>query len=198
VKTLAALASVALIAAAGLLWFLSNPVVIGVNREPLKPSAEIPTFHRVQDDQRHGVDGDGDARHDDLHDALLAAMDSLKGDPCNPMLKARYIEAASKYARAWLSIAPCVGTHTCGPSDSPRLAQAQKAFGSPLDRRVRDAMKKLHLIDIFVEGDFPRDVVVMVAELAGDGVINPYASAQVKEIGRELRTPAKCRAASLQ
>jgi hypothetical protein len=198
VKTLAALASAALIAAAGLLWFFSNPVVIAVKLEPLKPSAEIPTFHRVQDDLRRGVDVNSDAVRDGLRNAVLAAADDLKRDPCNPLRKARYIETASKYARAWLSIVPCVGTRTCGPSDGPRLDRAQEAFGSALDHHVREAMKKVHETDIFVEGDFPRDVVVLVAEMAGDGVINPYASARGKEISREFRTPASCRAASLR
>jgi hypothetical protein len=181
-----------------LLWFLCNPVVIVTKVEPLKPSAEMPTFHLVQDDLRQDVDGDSDAVRDGLRDAVLAAADNLESDPCNLALKARYIEAASKYARAWLRIAPCVGTRTCGPADGSRLDRAQKAFGSALDRRVREAMKKVHATDIFVEGDFPRDVVVMVADMAGDGVISPYASPRVKEISREFRTPASCRAASAQ
>jgi hypothetical protein len=198
VKTLAALASVGFIAGAGLFWFLSNPVVIGVKLQPVKPSAEIPTFHRVEYDPRRGVDPGNAGEPDGLRDPVLAAAEDLRNDPCNPTLKARYIEAASKYARAWLSIAPCVGTHTCGPSDGPRMDQAKKTFGSALDHRVRDAMKRLHQTDIFVESDFSRDVVVLVSEMAGDGVINPYASPAGKEFSKKLRTPARCRAASLR
>ena len=67
-----------------------------------------------------------------------------------------------------------------------------------LAHRVREAMRKVHETDIFVQGDFPSDVVVRVAEMAGDGVINPYASSKGKEISREFRTPASCRAASLR
>jgi hypothetical protein len=78
------------------------------------------------------------------------------------------------------------------------LDRAQKAFGSALDDRVREAMKSVHATDIFVAADFPRDVVVMVADMASDGVINPYASPGTKEISREFRTPANCKAASLQ
>jgi hypothetical protein len=74
-KTLAALAGAALIASAGLLWFLSNPVVIAVKLEPLKASAEIPTFHRVQDDLRRGVDVDIDVVRNGLRGAVLAAAD---------------------------------------------------------------------------------------------------------------------------
>jgi hypothetical protein len=59
-------------------------------------------------------------------------------------------------------------------------------------------MKKAHETDIFIAGDFAKDVVVLVAEMAGDAVINPYASPRGKEISREFRTPASCRAASLR
>jgi hypothetical protein len=48
-KTLAALAVAGLIAGAGVLWFLSNPVVIGASVRPLKPSSEIGTFYPVPD-----------------------------------------------------------------------------------------------------------------------------------------------------
>jgi hypothetical protein len=158
----------------------------------------MPTFHSVEDEPRRVVDVSGDEVRDGLRGAVLTAVDNLQGDPCNPALKACYIQAVSKYARAWLSIAPCVGTRTCGSADGPRLDRAQKAFGSALDHRVREAMRKVHGTDIFVEGDFPRDVVILVAEMAGDGVISPYASPRVKEISRELHTPVSCTAASLR
>jgi hypothetical protein len=51
-KTLAALACAGLIAGAGALWLLSNPVVVGFTVKPLEPSAEIPTFKRVPDAKR--------------------------------------------------------------------------------------------------------------------------------------------------
>jgi hypothetical protein len=46
-KTFAALAVAGLIAGAGLLWFLSNPVVETVTVKPLQPSAAIATFKPV-------------------------------------------------------------------------------------------------------------------------------------------------------
>jgi len=46
-KTFTALACAGFIAGAGLVWFLSNPVVATVSVKPLQPSAAIPTFHRV-------------------------------------------------------------------------------------------------------------------------------------------------------
>ena len=46
-KGLAALGAAGLIAAAGGLWILSNPIVAGFRVVPLKPSAEIPSFKHV-------------------------------------------------------------------------------------------------------------------------------------------------------
>lgn len=46
-KTFAALAGAGLIAGAGMLWFLSNPVVETVTVKPLQRSAAIPTFKPV-------------------------------------------------------------------------------------------------------------------------------------------------------
>lgn len=47
-KGLAALGAAAFIAAAGVLWFMTRPVVVVMKVEPLKPSAELPTFKRVE------------------------------------------------------------------------------------------------------------------------------------------------------
>jgi hypothetical protein len=46
-KTFAAVAVVGLIAGAGVLWFLSNPVVVTATVKPLQPSSAIPTFKPV-------------------------------------------------------------------------------------------------------------------------------------------------------
>lgn len=46
-KGLASLGAAGLIAAAGALWLLSNPVVVKARIEPVRPSAELPTFKHV-------------------------------------------------------------------------------------------------------------------------------------------------------
>ncbi len=47
-KSLAAIAAAVLIAAAGALWFTTKPAIVIVKREPLKPSADLPTFKRLE------------------------------------------------------------------------------------------------------------------------------------------------------
>ena len=94
-------------------WLLVSP--------SLKPAARLPTFHQVDvNDPRTKLEtsfvSDNDLVRDRLRRAVLDAADALNDEPCEETLKARYIVAATNYARAWLSIAPCVGTRTCGPA----------------------------------------------------------------------------------
>jgi hypothetical protein len=165
----------------GLAAFMFAAVFLGMSWllrvEPLKPSAQIPTFRQVDKDdplqklQQTSV-SDDDPNRDRLRHDVLDDAKALSDDPCDSKLRARYIKAAVAYARAWISIAPCMGTRTCSSFDSPAIDRAQRAFGSPLDLRVRDAMEALHAKGIFAPRDFPKDTVRLVAQLAADGSIN--------------------------
>jgi hypothetical protein len=170
--------------------------------QPLKPDARVPTFHKVDVNSprfkmEQSFASDNDATRDKLRQAVLESAKALGDEPCNSVLKASYIEAATAYARAWLSVAPCVGKRTCGSADERKLDLAQKAFGSPLDHRVREAMERLHGAGIFVTADFPKDAVVMVAQFARDATINPYADPRIKSVFAEMRDPSSCRAISI-
>lgn len=165
---------------------------------PLKPDARLPTWHRVDVDSpeykfEQSSASDNDEVRDRLRHAVLEAAADLLNEPCNDAMKARYIEAATKYARAWLSIVPCLATWTCGSSDGPRTERAQKAFGSPLDHRVHEAMEKAHATGAIREGDFPKDTVHLVALLAADPVMNPTANPASKKAAQERRGERVCR-----
>jgi hypothetical protein len=168
----------------GLAAFMFAAVFLGVSWlfrvEPLKPSARIPTFHQVDKDDplqklAQTSVSDEDPTRDRLRHDVLDNAKALSDDPCNSQLKRWYIKAVVAYARAWISIAPCVATRTCGSGDSQKLDRAEQAFGSPLDVRVRDAMTHLHAKGIFGPADFPKDTARLVAELAADGSINSAA-----------------------
>jgi hypothetical protein len=166
----------------------------------LKPDPRLPTFHQVDvNDPRTKFEqsfaSDNDAVRDQLRHEVLDYAKALKDDPCNDTLKTNYIRAAIRYAQAWLSIAHCVGTSTCTQSDNARLDQAQKAFGSPLDHRAREAMRAAHDTVAFQKGDFPGDVARLVAQFASDARINPLASPEIAAQFEEFRQPASCRAA---
>jgi hypothetical protein len=165
---------------------------------PLKPDARLPTFQRVDpNDPRIKMEqtsfaSDNDSVRDALRHATLDAASALDLSPCDEGIRARYIRAATNYARAWLSIAPCVGSETCGSSDGPRLERAQRSFGSPLDRRVREAMRKAHQTTTFSTGDFPKDVAGLLAEFAADPSINPRTTGVLKSAFSEMRDSQAC------
>jgi hypothetical protein len=161
----------------------------------LKPDPRLPTFRKVDvTDPRTQLEttsyaSDGDAVRDRLRQAVLDAAAALQRTPCNQAVKADYIAAAAAYARARISIAPCVATRTCRQSDNARIELAQKAFGAPADRRVREAMKRVHATGTIAKGDFPGDVVREVVQLAGDGSIDPTPSPEFAKVAEALGTP---------
>jgi len=145
---------------------------------PLKPDARVPTFQRYdRDSPRAQLEqssvSDNDATRDRLRNELLSDAKALDADPCNDALKAKYIKAANDYMRAWLAIAPCLKTQTCRNADWSSIELAGKAFGTPLDHRVREAVQQVHAKGVFKFGDFPNDTARMMAEFAADPGINP-------------------------
>jgi hypothetical protein len=54
-KGLAALGTAACIAAAGLLWFMTGPVLVTAEVRPLQPSAALPTFRRIPEAHSSGI-----------------------------------------------------------------------------------------------------------------------------------------------
>jgi len=162
--------AVMLVSFFGMKWLLTV--------RPLQPDARLPTFHHVDvDSPRYKLDqssaSDDDKVRDRLRDDVLDYAKALGDDPCNEALKAQYIKAVVAYARAWTSIAPCVAIRSCTNWDSAALDRAQKAFGTPRDHRVRDAMMGVHAKVTFGAADFPKDTTHLVADLAADDVIEP-------------------------
>ena len=173
----------------GMRWLVAAPAVT--------PDAPLPLQRADPNEQRPNSDqssftSDDDSRRDVLRQAVLETAKLFGDNPGDAAMKARYAAAATDYARAWLSIAPCVGTMTCCPSDGPRLDRAKKAFGTPRDRRVRDAMRKAHATGGLSSADFPGDAVALVAEMAGDPAINAVAITKAKQMAASSMNPARC------
>ena len=145
---------------------------------PLKPDSRLPTFHRVdRDDPKTKLEqssyvSDNDPVRDRLRNEVLDYAKAVRDDPCNTVLKKNYIKAVVAYARAWISIVPCIGTKTCRSGDSEALDRAAQAFGTPLDIRVREAMRVAHSRAIFGPADFPKDTVNLVSQLAADSFVH--------------------------
>ena len=165
---------------------------------PLHAGAWLPASHPVekQDEPRLKLEKtsatDNDRTRDRLRNEVLDYAKALADDPCNGILKMHYIKVVTDYVRAWISIAPCLGTHTCQWSDSTRMDLAAQAFGSPLDLRVRDAMQKVHARGVFGIGDFPQDTVALVSQLAADGSVNPHADPRFRSMTVDSHSLATC------
>src|SRR5215475_11025106 len=105
----------------------------------LMPSPNIPSFHRIgtSDDPRYNQQDAHESEGDDVRDGLRRVVqntaNNLLKSPCNDYLRDEYIAAATKYARAWLSISSCLTT--CNRSkERAQLELAQKAFNTPFDQ----------------------------------------------------------------
>jgi hypothetical protein len=147
---------------------------------PLQPDARLPTFHHVDPNSaeyklQQSSTSDNDATRDHLRNEVIDYAKALKDDPCNQVLGANYIKAVVAYVRARISIAPCLGTQTCSNADIAEISRANRAFGTPLDTRVREAMQAAHARTVFGTGAFPRDAVRIIAEMAADPSINSDA-----------------------
>jgi hypothetical protein len=161
------------------------------------PNPKIPTFHRIgtSDDPRYNQEDTSESDRDEVRDSLRRVLlntgNNLLANPCNDYLRDQYIAAATKYARAWLSISPCL--QRCNSNELAKLELAQKAFGTPFDKSVREVMRNIHDTDTIRQGDFGKDVVVTVANMAGDATINPLADPDVRKSVKEFRSPLTCR-----
>jgi hypothetical protein len=145
--------------------------------QPARPDPRLPSFHHIDPDsertklERSSLSDDDQVR-DRLRNNLLDYAKALADDPCNGLLKAHYIEAVTAYVRAWTAIAPCLAIRACTGWSAERLERARRAFGTPLDHRVRDAMMAAHRKATFGSGDFPQDTVSLAADLAADESLN--------------------------
>jgi hypothetical protein len=161
------------------------------------PNPNLPTFHRVgtSDDPRYNKEDAYESDRDGVRDGLRRDVENtannLLASPCNAYLRDQYIAAATKYARAWLSIAPCL--EKCGSKERAQMELAIKAFNTPFDKTVRDLMRQVHNTDTIREGDFGQDVVVKVAGMASDWVLNPKADPAARKTMKENREQLSCR-----
>lgn len=164
---------------------------------PLQPDARLPVFHHVDPNSaeyklQQSSTSDNDATRDHLRNEVIDYAKALKDDPCNQVLRANYIKAAVSYARAWISIVPCMADQTCRQSDWPRTERAAKAFGTPLDARVREAMTAVHMRARFTVADFPPDTVTVLSMMASDPLINPQADPRSSRVALESSTAPDC------
>lgn len=145
----------------------------------------LPTFHAIEvtdpaETRPVSFASDKDAARDALRKAVIAAAGDFAKDPCDTGSRARYIGAAMDYAHAWLAMAPCVASNSCSDANSAELDRAQKAFGTPLDRRVQEAMALAHAARNIKASDLAPDTVSLMASLAADPSLLAGAPGQLR------------------
>jgi hypothetical protein len=166
--------------------------------QPLKPDARIPSFHHVDKDSeeykyQQSSASDNDPTRDRLRNDVMDYAKALGDDPCNEVLRANYIKAAVAYARAWISIVPCMAYETCSGSwERNGTDRAVKAFGTPLDNRVREAMTAVHRKARFGVGDFPKDTILVMSMMASDPLISPRADPRAARVALESSSAPDC------
>ncbi len=129
---------------------------------PLEPDPRIETFDQMRANfdsrksqiERTSFESDGDPVRDGLRRPLLEAAKQLANSPCNNGLKRRYLEAASAYVKAFQAASGCTSGRDCNVSGG-RFAQARAAFGSPLDKRLSEAMADAEHAAFVTANDFP-------------------------------------------
>lgn len=186
-----------LIAIALALMFVSYAATQWLAIRQLTPSAKMPSYHRIgtSDDPRLNQPNysEGDEIRNALRRDVLTAANDLRESPCNDYMRDRYIAAATKYARAWLSIAACFPHCNANGKEGDQLDRAAKAFKTPFDDEVTSAMARVHQTDTIREGDFTPDVALWIAMRSRDIAINPAASPANRAAARASREPLACR-----
>jgi hypothetical protein len=192
--------------------FYSTPRVI--EEVPLGPDPRVPAYRRVEaavpqsppeatTPERKSNPTEPERRSDPARDTLGSAMieaaNRLADAPCDEAAKARYIESAVNYVRAWLKLMPCYEKMNCSYDDNVSNAKIEKTIGTPFRRDVHEAATRAHELVAFGENDFPKDTVQILVTLASDGWIDPKATFKKTEEGRETwrkRNLADCPAAN--
>jgi hypothetical protein len=145
----------------------------------------LPTFHAIDvkdpaEKRPVSFESDKDAARDELRNAVIAAAGDFSKDPCDTVNRSRYITAAMNYAHAWLAMAPCVASNSCSDANGAQLDHVQKAFGTPLDRRVQEAMALAHAARTIKASDLAPDTVSLMASLASDPSLLAGAPGQLR------------------
>jgi hypothetical protein len=154
--------------------YFSGPV--GINTMPPIVTARFgdqnsKDFERRLWEAEHTAQSDKNPKLDKIRLEALQAGTAYAMSPCDKTMKANLIAAVTAYTRAWQNKLDCPRPQNmlmfC--SDQ-KLKEAAATFSTPLDLRVRAALKEAFDQKGVVKADFPGSIRFDVLQFAGPGL----------------------------
>jgi hypothetical protein len=127
-------------------------------------------YERKMWEAEHTSQSDKDTNRDALRMDALQAGTAYAMSPCDDTMKANLIAATAAYARAYMQIFSCPNPIMSRGCNEKKRDEANAAFSTPLDIRVRAALAEAYEQKGVVETDFPEDIRLTVKQFAGPGL----------------------------
>jgi hypothetical protein len=118
----------------------------------------------------HTLQSDKDPKLDALRMDALQAATAYAMSPCDKTMKANLVAATAAYARGWAKIYDCPNPAMGMFCSEQKRDQANAAYSTPLDVRVKAQLAEAFEQKGIVKEDFPEDVRETVLPFTGPGL----------------------------
>lgn len=127
-------------------------------------------YDRKNWEAEHTAMSDKNPKLDALRMDALQAGTAYAMSPCDETMKANLIAATSAYARGYTKIYDCPTPAMGMFCSEKKRDQANAAYSTPLDVRVKAALAEAFEQKGVVKEDFPEDIRLTVLAFAGPGL----------------------------
>lgn len=127
-------------------------------------------YERKMWEAEHTAMSDKNPKLDALRMDALQAGTAYAMSPCDSTMKANLIAATLAYARGYAEIYGCPNPAMGMFCSEKRRDQANAAYSTPLDVRVKAALAEAFEQKGIVKEDFPEDIRLTVLAFAGPGL----------------------------
>ncbi|MFT4118189.1 hypothetical protein [Bradyrhizobium sp.] len=127
-------------------------------------------YERKRWEAEHTAQSDKDPKLDALRMDALQAGTAYAMSPCDGTMKANLIAATSAYVRGYMQIYDCPNPALGMFCSETKRDQANAAYSTPLDMRVKAALQEAFEQKGVVQEDFPADIRLAVLGFSGPGL----------------------------
>jgi hypothetical protein len=127
-------------------------------------------YDRKMWEAEHTAQSDKDPKLDALRMDALQAGTAYAMSPCDDTMKANLIAATSAYARGYMKIYDCPTPAMGMFCSEKKRDQANAAYSTPLDVRVKAALAEAFEQKGVVQEEFPAEIRLTVLAFAGPGL----------------------------